>query len=178
IEHRVFRDIREYLEPGDCLVLNDTRVMPARLLGVKEDTGGSIEFVLMKQISGDIWEVILKPGKRAKPGARFIFGNGLLRAEILDVVEGGNRLVRFGDEGIFQEVLDRIGIMPLPPYITKKLEDPERYQTVYSRYTGSAAAPTAGLHFTKELLEELVRSGIYTAYLTLHVGLGTFRPVK
>lgn len=178
IEHRVFRDIREYLEPGDCLVLNDTRVMPARLLGVKEDTGGNIEFVLMKQISGDIWEVILKPGKRAKPGARFIFGNGLLRAEILDVVEGGNRIVRFEYEGIFQEVLDRIGIMPLPPYITKKLEDPERYQTVYSRYTGSAAAPTAGLHFTRELLDELAGRGIYTAYLTLHVGLGTFRPVK
>src|SRR5690606_34564964 len=160
------------------LVLNDTRVMPARLLGVKEDTGGNIEFVLMKQISADIWEVILKPGKRAKPGARFVFGDGLLRAEILDVTEGGNRIVRFEYEGIFRQVLDKVGIMPLPPYITRKLEDPERYQTVYSRYMGSAAAPTAGLHFTRELLDELAGRGIYTAYLTLHVGLGTFRPVK
>lgn len=178
IEHRIFRDIRDYLKSGDCLVLNDTRVMPARLLGAREDTGGSIEFVLMKNISGDIWEVILKPGKRAKPGARFVFGDGSLRSEILDVTEGGNRIVRFEYEGMFQQVLDRIGIVPLPPYITKKLDDPERYQTVYSKYTGSAAAPTAGLHFTRELLGELVRSGIYTAYLTLHVGLGTFRPVK
>ncbi|HEY8349353.1 MAG TPA: tRNA preQ1(34) S-adenosylmethionine ribosyltransferase-isomerase QueA [Clostridia bacterium] len=178
IEHRIFRDIKEYLKPGDCLVLNDTRVMPARLLGAREDTGGSIEFVLLKNISGDIWEVILKPGRRAKPGARFVFGNGLLKAEILDVVEGGNRIVQFEYEGIFQQVLDKVGIVPLPPYITKKLQDPERYQTVYSRYMGSAAAPTAGLHFTKELLDDLGRSGIYTAYLTLHVGLGTFRPVK
>lgn len=178
IGHRIFKDIKEYLRRGDCLVLNDTRVMPARLLGGREDTGGSIEFVLMKNISGDIWEVILKPGKRARPGARFIFGDGLLRAEILDVVEGGNRIVRFEYEGIFHEVLEKVGIVPLPPYVTRKLVDPERYQTVYSKYMGSAAAPTAGLHFTGELLEDLCCSGIYTAYLTLHVGLGTFRPVR
>ena len=178
VEHRIFRDIKEYLRCGDCLVLNDTRVMPARLLGVKEGTGGSIEFVLMKNISGDLWEVILRPGKRAKPGARFVFGDGLLRAEIIDVVEGGNRIARFEYDGIFHEVLDKVGIVPLPPYITKKLDDAERYQTVYSRYMGSAAAPTAGLHFTRGLLEDLKNSGIYIVYLTLHVGLGTFRPVK
>jgi S-adenosylmethionine:tRNA ribosyltransferase-isomerase len=178
IEHRVFSDIREYLRPGDCLVLNDTRVIPARLLGSREDTGGKIEFVLLKNIEGDIWEVILKPGRRAKPGARFVFGGGDLRAEIIEVVEGGNRLVRFEYKGIFQEVLDRVGIIPLPPYITKKLEDAERYQTVYSKYRGSAAAPTAGLHFTQTLLGELKQEGIELAYLTLHVGLGTFRPVK
>lgn len=178
IEHRIFREIKDYLKAGDCLVLNDTRVMPARLLGAREDTGGGIEFVLMKIISGDTWEVILKPGKRAKPGARFIFGDGALRAEILDVTAGGNRIVRFEYEGMFQQVLDRVGIMPLPPYITKKLDDTERYQTVYSKYTGSAAAPTAGLHFTRELLGDLAGSGVHIAYLTLHVGLGTFRPVK
>ncbi len=178
IEHRVFEDIREYLNKGDCLVLNDTRVIPARLLGEKEGTGGKIEFVLLKNLENDVWEVILKPGKRAKPGARFVFGNGELRAEIIEVTEGGNRLVRFEYEGIFQEVLDRVGIMPLPPYITRKLADSERYQTVYSRYRGSAAAPTAGLHFTKELLKELEDKGVRLAYLTLHVGLGTFRPVK
>jgi S-adenosylmethionine:tRNA ribosyltransferase-isomerase len=178
VEHRVFEDIIEYLKKGDCLVLNDTRVIPARLLGEKEDTGGRIEFVLLKIIEGDIWEVILKPGKRARPGARFVFGGGQLRAEIIEVIEGGNRLVRFEYDGIFQEVLDRVGIVPLPPYITKKLKDSERYQTVYSKYRGSAAAPTAGLHFTKELLAELEQYGIRLAYLTLHVGLGTFRPVK
>lgn len=178
IEHRVFEDIREYLNKGDCLVLNDTRVIPARLLGEKEDTGGRIEFVLLKNLENDVWEVILKPGKRAKPGARFVFGGGELRAEVIEVAEGGNRLVRFEYEGIFQEVLDRVGIVPLPPYITKKLDDSERYQTVYSRYRGSAAAPTAGLHFTKDLLKELEDKGIRLAYLTLHVGLGTFRPVK
>ncbi len=178
IEHRIFSDIKEYLRPGDCLVLNDTRVIPARLLGAREDTGGKIEFVLLKNIEGDVWEVILKPGRRAKPGARFVFGGGDLRAEIIEVVEGGNRLVRFEYKGIFQEVLDRVGIIPLPPYITKKLEDAERYQTVYSRYRGSAAAPTAGLHFTQTLLGELKQEGIDLAYLTLHVGLGTFRPVK
>jgi S-adenosylmethionine:tRNA ribosyltransferase-isomerase len=178
VEHRVFGDIIEYLKRGDCLVLNDTRVIPARLLGVKEDTGGRIEFVLLKNIEGDIWEVILKPGKRARPGACFVFGEGQLRAEIIKVIEGGNRLVRFEYNGIFQEVLDRVGIVPLPPYITKKLEDSERYQTVYSKYRGSAAAPTAGLHFTKELLAELEQHGIRLVYLTLHVGLGTFRPVK
>lgn len=178
IEHRVFEDIRDYLNKGDCLVLNDTRVIPARLLGEKEGTGGRIEFVLLNNIENDMWEVLLKPGKRAKPGARFVFGNGELKAEIIEVMEGGNRLVRFEYEGIFQEVLDRVGIVPLPPYITKKLEDSERYQTVYSRYRGSAAAPTAGLHFTKELLGELEEKGVRLAYLTLHVGLGTFRPVK
>ena len=178
IEHRVFEDIKGYLKKGDCLVLNDTRVIPARLLGEKEGTGGRIEFVLLKNLENDVWEVILKPGKRARPGARFVFGDGELRAEIIEVCEGGNRLVRFEYKGIFQEVLDRVGIVPLPPYITKKLDDSERYQTVYSRYRGSAAAPTAGLHFTKELLAELDQIGVKQAYLTLHVGLGTFRPVK
>ncbi len=178
IEHKVFCDLKEYLRKGDCLVINDTRVMPARLLGRRSDTGGKIEFVLLKNIEGDIWEVLLKPGKRAKPGAKFTFGNGELRAEIVEVVEGGNRLVRFEYMGIFQEVLDQVGIVPLPPYITKKLDDPERYQTVYSKYRGSAAAPTAGLHFTDELLDDLKQEGILFASLTLHVGLGTFRPVK
>lgn len=178
IEHKAFSNLTEYLNKGDCLVLNNTRVIPARLLGERADTGGKIEFVLLKNIEGDIWEVILKPGKRAKPGARFVFGNNELQAEIIEVVEGGNRLVRFEYEGIFQELLDKIGLMPLPPYITKKLKDPERYQTVYSKYKGSAAAPTAGLHFTQALLEELKSKGIKLAYLTLHVGLGTFRPVK
>ena len=178
IEHRIFKDIIDYLEKGDCLVLNDTRVIPARLLGEKEDTGGKIEFVLIKRIKDDIWEVILKPGRRAKPGARFVFGNGLLKAEVLEVVEGGNRVVRFEYDGIFEQILDRVGIVPLPPYITKKLDDSERYQTVYSKHKGSAAAPTAGLHFTKELLERIAEKGISLAYVTLHVGLGTFRPVK
>ena len=178
MEHRIFSDLKSYLREDDCLVLNNTRVIPARLLGERADTGGKIEFVLLKNTGNDIWEVILKPGKRAKPGARFIFGDGALRAEIMEVVEGGNRLVRFEYEGIFNEVLDRIGLMPLPPYITTKLQDKERYQTVYSKLRGSAAAPTAGLHFTPELLEEITQRGIKTAYLTLHVGLGTFRPVK
>ena len=178
MEHRVFSDLPEYLQKGDCLVLNNTRVIPARLLGAREDTGGKIEFVILNNVRGDIWEVILKPGRRARPGTRFVFGGGELRAEILEVTEGGNRLVRFEYEGIFQEVLDRVGIVPLPPYIKKKLEDPERYQTVYAKYRGSAAAPTAGLHFTPELLDRLGRKGVGLAYLTLHVGLGTFRPVK
>ena len=178
IEHRSFTELSDYLKKGDCLVLNDTRVIPARLLGKREETGGKIEFVLLRQIEGDVWEVLLKPGKRAKRGSRFTFGNDELRSEIIEVVEGGNRLVRFEYEGIFQEVLDRVGIVPLPPYITKKLEDSERYQTVYSKYRGSAAAPTAGLHFTKEMLEDLKHKGVELAYITLHVGLGTFRPVK
>lgn len=178
ISHKRFKDIVEYINKGDCLVLNDTRVIPARLLGEKEGTGGKIEFVLLKRINGDVWEVILKPGKKAKPGARFVFGNGELKAEVIEIVEEGNRLVRFEYDGIFEEILDRIGIVPLPPYITKKLDDAERYQTVYSRYKGSAAAPTAGLHFTLELLEELAGRGVKIAYVTLHVGLGTFRPVK
>ncbi len=178
MEHRVFSDLPEYLKQGDCLVLNNTRVIPARLLGKRADTDGKIEFVLLKNVEGDIWEVILKPGKRAKPGARFVFGDNELRAEVLEIIEDGNRLVRLEYEGVFQEVLDRIGIMPLPPYITKKLADSERYQTVYSKYRGSAAAPTAGLHFTPALLEGLRQMGVHLAYLTLHVGLGTFRPVK
>ncbi|HOM03013.1 MAG TPA: tRNA preQ1(34) S-adenosylmethionine ribosyltransferase-isomerase QueA [Acetivibrio sp.] len=176
--HKQFKDIVEYINKGDCLVLNDTRVIPARLLGEKEGTGGKIEFVLLKKINGDVWEVILKPGKKAKPGARFVFGNGELKAEVIEIIEEGNRLVRFEYHGIFEEILDRVGIVPLPPYITKKLDDAERYQTVYSKYRGSAAAPTAGLHFTVELLDELASRGVNIAYVTLHVGLGTFRPVK
>lgn len=178
LEHKTFRDILQYLGKGDCLVLNNTRVMPARLLGEKEGTGGKIEFVLLKRIEGDIWEVILRPGRKAKPGVRFVFGGGLLKAEIVEVIEDGNRLVRFEYEGRFEEILDKVGIVPLPPYITKKLEDSERYQTVYSKDSGSAAAPTAGLHFTVELLEQLRAKGVELAYVTLHVGLGTFRPVK
>jgi len=178
IEHKIFKDIVNYLEEGDCLVLNDTRVIPARLLGVREDTGGKIEFVLLKKIDKDSWEVILKPGRRAKKGTRFVFGNGELKAEIIDIVEEGNRIVRFEYEGIFDEVLDRVGIIPLPPYINKKLNDKERYQTVYSRHKGSAAAPTAGLHFTEGLLDEIKAKGVNLVYVTLHVGLGTFRPVK
>lgn len=177
-EHRIFKEIIEYLRPGDCLVLNDTRVIPARLLGEKEGSGGKIEFVLLKKTDNNCWEVILRPGKKAKPGARFVFGNGLLKAEILEVLEEGNRLVRFEYEGVFEEVLDKVGIIPLPPYITKKLDDKERYQTVYSRVKGSAAAPTAGLHFTDKLLEQIKDKGISLSYVTLHVGLGTFRPVK
>lgn len=178
MEHRIFKDILEYINEGDCLVLNDTRVIPARLLGEKEGTGGKIEFVLLKKMENDVWEVILKPGKRAKPGSRFVFGDGALKAEVLQIVEEGNRLVRFEYDGVFEEVLDRVGIVPLPPYITKRLEDSERYQTVYSKHKGSAAAPTAGLHFTKELLKEIENKGVDIAYVTLHVGLGTFRPVK
>lgn len=178
IRHRSFRDILEYLNKGDCLVLNNTRVIPARLLGVKKDSLGSIEFLLLNRKDKDIWEVILRPGKKAKPGAVFLFGDGELQGEILEVLEGGNRLVRFHYKGIFEEILDRLGNVPLPPYIKKQLEDRERYQTVYSKYEGSAAAPTAGLHFTKEFLQQLTASGIKTAYVTLHVGLGTFRPVK
>lgn len=178
IRHETFRKVPEYLDRGDCLVLNDTRVIPARLLGNREDTGGKIEFVLLKKLDADLWEVILKPGKRAKPGARFVFGGGILKAEIVGLAEEGNRIVRFEYEGIFEQILDRVGIMPLPPYITKTLEDAERYQTVYSRYRGSAAAPTAGLHFTQKMLGELEDRGVRIAYVTLHVGLGTFRPVK
>ncbi|RCX13831.1 S-adenosylmethionine--tRNA ribosyltransferase-isomerase [Anaerobacterium chartisolvens] len=176
--HKSFTDIVHYLNKGDCLVLNNTRVIPARLLGQKEDTGAKIEFVLLKRLNGDVWEVILKPGKRARAGSRFVFGDGLLKAEIIEVIEGGNRLVRFEYEGVFEKILDSVGVMPLPPYITKKLEHPERYQTIYSEHRGSAAAPTAGLHFTGELLEEIQNKGIGIAYVTLHIGLGTFRPVK
>jgi len=182
-EHLTFRNIKEKLRPGDCLVLNDTRVIPARIYGVKKETGAAIEFVLLNRAKKEeseknLWEVILRPGRRARVGAEFIFGDGLLEAEIVEVLDNGNRIVNFRSDGIFEEVLDRIGLMPLPPYITEKLEDPERYQTVYSRERGSAAAPTAGLHFTKELLEEIKAMGVDVAFVTLHVGLGTFRPVK
>lgn len=178
IEHTNFGSIIEYINPGDCLVLNDTRVIPARLYGVKEGSGGKIEFLLLTHKEQDIWEVILKPGKKAKPGARFVFGDGLLTAEIIDVVNDGNRLVKFYYDGLFENILEKLGEMPLPPYITEKLTDKERYQTVYSRHEGSAAAPTAGLHFTPELLSAIEKKGAHLAYVTLHVGLGTFRPVK
>ncbi len=178
IEHKHFYDIADYLNEGDTLILNDTKVLPARLYGTKEDTGGAIEFLLLHKHTLDTWEVILKPGRRAKPGARFVFGNGELKAEILEVINDGNRLVQFEYDGVFEEVLDRLGEMPLPPYITKKLEDKNRYQTVYAKNAGSAAAPTAGLHFTPELLEKIKKKGVNVGYVTLHVGLGTFRPVK
>ena len=178
ISHRIFRDITEYLQAGDTLVLNDTKVIPARLLGTKEGTGANVEILLLKRIGERQWETLVKPGKKLKPGARVTFGDGSLRAVILDVLDGGNRLVEFEYTGIFEEVLDRLGEMPLPPYITHKLQDKNRYQTVYARYEGSAAAPTAGLHFTQELLEEIRSKGVRTAFVTLHVGLGTFRPVK
>lgn len=178
IEHHVFKEIVDYLRPGDCLVLNNTKVLPARLMGVKEETGAAIEVLLLKRKEKDLWETLVKPGKKARPGTRIIFGDGCLRAEVVDVMEEGNRLIRFAYEGIFEEVLDRLGEMPLPPYITHKLQDKNRYQTVYAKYEGSAAAPTAGLHFTKELLAKIEAKGVSVAYVTLHVGLGTFRPVK
>lgn len=178
IGHKHFYDIVDELEDGDALILNDTKVLPARLYGQKEETGGSIEFLLLNKHTLDTWEVILRPGRKAKKGARFIFGNGELRAEIIDIINDGNRLVKFEYEGIFEDVLDRLGEMPLPPYITKKLEDKDRYQTVYAKNPGSAAAPTAGLHFTPELLEKIKAKGVNIGYVTLHVGLGTFRPVK
>ncbi|MDO5485585.1 MAG: tRNA preQ1(34) S-adenosylmethionine ribosyltransferase-isomerase QueA [Sarcina sp.] len=178
VTHGTFRDILRYLHPGDALILNDTKVIPARLLGEREGTGASIEILLLKRMEKDVWECLVRPGKKLRPGARAVFGDGSLKAEILEVVEGGNRLVRFEFEGIFEEVLDRLGEMPLPPYITHKLKDRGRYQTVYARYEGSAAAPTAGLHFTPELLDEVRALGVQTGFVTLHVGLGTFRPVK
>ena len=178
IEHRIFSDIKEYLKPGDTLVLNDTKVIPARLLGTKEGTGAGVEILLLKRLKANQWETLVRPGKKLKPGARVTFGDGSLKAVILDILEEGNRLVEFEYEGIFEEVLDRLGEMPLPPYITHKLEDKNMYQTVYARYEGSAAAPTAGLHFTQELLDEIRAAGVNTAFVTLHVGLGTFRPVK
>lgn len=177
-KHRIFHDIVNYLAPGDCLVLNNTKVIPARLLGVKEDTGAAIEVLLLKRREKDIWETLVRPGRKCRPGANFVFGDGLLKAEVLDVVEEGNRLIQFTYDGIFEEVLDKLGEMPLPPYITHKLQDKNRYQTVYAKYDGSAAAPTAGLHFTKELLQQMEAKGVRLAYVTLHVGLGTFRPVK
>lgn len=178
VSHHVFREVADFLKPGDCLVLNDTKVIPARLLGEREGTGAHVELLLLKRRSGDVWETLVRPGKKCRPGTKLTFGDGLLKAEVLETVEEGNRLVRFSYEGIFEEVLDRLGEMPLPPYITHKLQDKNRYQTVYARYEGSAAAPTAGLHFTKELLGQLEEKGIKIAYVTLHVGLGTFRPVK
>lgn len=176
--HKVFRDIIDYLQPGDCLVLNNTKVIPARIIGEREGTGARIELLLLKRKSGDVWETLVKPGKKAKPGTKISFGGGLLHAVVEEVVEDGNRLVRFEYEGIFEEILDQLGQMPLPPYITHELKDKNRYQTVYARYEGSAAAPTAGLHFTKELLEQIKEKGVAVAGVTLHVGLGTFRPVK
>ncbi|NEZ45632.1 tRNA preQ1(34) S-adenosylmethionine ribosyltransferase-isomerase QueA [Clostridium niameyense] len=178
IEHKIFKDILDYLNPGDCLVLNDTRVIPARLIGSKEETGGKMEFLLLKRKEKDVWETLVKPGKRAKIGSKFVFGNGELKAEVIGMGEGGSRIVKFYYEGIFEEILDQLGQMPLPPYIKARLEDKEMYQTVYSKDQGSAAAPTAGLHFTEELLKEIENRGIKLAFLTLHVGLGTFRPVK
>lgn len=178
IHHRHFYDIIDYLNPGDCLILNDSRVLPARIYGIKEGTGARVEFLLLSAKGDDVWEVLAGPGKRAKPGNRFTFGDGLMSAEVLEIIEDGNRLVKFSYKGNFYAVLDQIGQMPLPPYIKKKLEDQERYQTVYSREVGSAAAPTAGLHFTKELLEKIREKGINIGYVTLHVGLGTFRPVS
>ena len=178
VEHHTFREITDYLRPGDCLVLNNTKVMPARLMGVKEDTGAAIEVLLLKRRENDVWETLVKPGKKARPGTKLVFGDGCLRAEVLDVVEEGNRLVRFYYDGIFEEALDRLGEMPLPPYITHKLQDKNRYQTVYAKHDGSAAAPTAGLHFTQELLAKIEEMGVRIASVTLHVGLGTFRPVK
>lgn len=178
VEHHQFQEITNYLRPGDCLVLNNTKVIPARLMGVKEDTGAAIEVLLLKRRENDVWETLVKPGKKAKPGTKIIFGEGMLCAEVMEVVEEGNRLLRFSYEGIFEEVLDRLGEMPLPPYITHKLADKNRYQTVYAKYEGSAAAPTAGLHFTEALLQEIREMGVETAFVTLHVGLGTFRPVK
>ena len=178
IDHKIFKDILDYLKPGDCLVRNNTKVIPARLYGIKEETGINVEFLLLNRIEGDYWEDMVKPGRRLKKGTNVIFGNGLLKAEILDIMEGGNRKVKFIYEGIFNEILDQIGLMPLPPYIHEKLQDKDRYQTVYAKYEGSAAAPTAGLHFTDELLEKIKQKGVEIANVTLHVGIGTFRPVK
>ena len=178
IKHERFVDLKEYLRAGDCLVVNDTKVIPARLYGKKTDTGASVELLLLKRREHDVWETLVKPGKKAKPGCLLSFGEGLLTGEIIDVVDDGNRLIQFTYEGIFEEILDQLGEMPLPPYITHKLRDKNRYQTVYAKWEGSAAAPTAGLHFTGQMLEEIRRMGVEIAHVTLHVGLGTFRPVK
>ena len=178
VSHGIFKDITDYIRPGDCLVLNNTKVIPARLLGEREGTGAHVEVLLLKRREVDVWETLVKPGKKCKPGTRLVFGDGLLKAEVLETVEEGNRLIRFEYEGIWEEVLDQLGEMPLPPYITHKLQDKSRYQTVYAKYEGSAAAPTAGLHFTPALLKEIEEKGVNIAYVTLHVGLGTFRPVK
>ena len=178
VEHHVFKDVIDYLEPGDCLVINETKVIPARLFGAKVGTDAKIEVLLLKRGDNDTWETLVRPGKKAKVGTRISFGEGLLVGEVVDVVEEGNRLIRFEYEGIFEEILDQLGQMPLPPYITHQLEDKNRYQTVYAKHSGSAAAPTAGLHFTPELLQKIEDKGIEIARVTLHVGLGTFRPVK
>ena len=178
VEHRVFTDIVEYLKPGDCLVRNNTKVIPARLYGTRVDTGATIELLLLKRMENDVWETLVKPGKKARQGAVISFGDGILTGEIIDVKEDGNRLIQFRYEGIFEEILDQLGQMPLPPYITHTLKDKNRYQTVYAKYEGSAAAPTAGLHFTEELFQKIEEKGVLVANVTLHVGLGTFRPVK
>ncbi len=178
VEHKVFSDVIDFLEPGDCLVINNTKVIPARLYGTREGLEGKIEVLLLKRKENDIWETLVKPGKKCKPGTKLVFGDGLLKAEVLDVVEEGNRLIQFQYDGIFEEILDKLGQMPLPPYITHELKDKNRYQTVYAKHEGSAAAPTAGLHFTKELLRKIEDKGVTIANVTLHVGLGTFRPVK
>lgn len=178
VEHKVFSDIVDYLNEGDCLVLNNTKVIPARLMGNKAETGAAIEVLLLKRHKDDVWETLVKPGKKARVGAEIIFGDGLLKGTVIDILEEGNRLIQFSYEGIFEEVLDKLGEMPLPPYITHKLEDKNRYQTVYAKHEGSAAAPTAGLHFTNDLLKKVEEKGVKIAYVTLHVGLGTFRPVK
>ena len=178
VEHHTFCDVLDYLQEGDCLVVNNTKVIPARLMGEREGTGASIEVLLLKRKENDVWETLVKPGKKAKPGTKIIFGNGLLVGEVVDVVEEGNRMIQFHYEGIFEEILDQLGQMPLPPYITHQLQDKNRYQTVYAKHDGSAAAPTAGLHFTPELLEKVKAKGVEIAEVTLHVGLGTFRPVK
>ena len=177
-EHHIFKDVIDYLNPGDCLVVNNTKVIPARLFGTKEGTEAKIEILLLKRKENDVWETLVKPGKKAKPGTRITFGEGLMTGEVIDVVEEGNRLIKFTYDGIFEEILDQLGQMPLPPYITHQLKDKNRYQTVYAKHDGSAAAPTAGLHFTPELLEEIKAKGVNIAHVTLHVGLGTFRPVK
>ena len=178
VSHHVFREIGDYLEKGDCLVINDTKVIPARLIGSKIGTNAKIEILLLKRKENNIWETLVKPGKKAKVGAKISFGDGLLVGEVIDVVEEGNRLVQFSFEGIFEEILDQLGQMPLPPYITHQLEDKDRYNTVYAEHSGSAAAPTAGLHFTPELLEEIQKKGVDIARVTLHVGLGTFRQLR
>ncbi len=177
IEHKVFKNVIEYLEPGDCLVINNTKVLPARLYG-KKDTGAKIEFLLLKRLEGDFWEVMVRPGNKLKPGTKVSFGENLLKAEILEILKGGNRKVKFEYKGIFNEILDKIGLMPLPPYIKETLKEKDKYQTVYAKYEGSSAAPTAGLHFTEELLQEIIKKGVQIANVTLHVGIGTFRPVK
>lgn len=178
VQHRVFRDIVEYLRPGDCLVINDTKVIPARLFGIKKDTGAKIEILLLKRRENDIWETLVRPGKKCRPGTVIEFGEGLLSGTVVETVDDGNRLIRFSYKGIFEEILDQLGQMPLPPYITHELKDKNRYQTVYAKHEGSAAAPTAGLHFTNELLKQIEEMGVKVAHVTLHVGLGTFRPVK